>query len=351
MPANRFAPDRIVRGHEQDARVIDRILQAILARWPIRKCDVESVYSAAIDWTDGATVPTENINVDELFNSATGIARALGCLDFINGLEVNYVDSSTISVSPGHVIHRGDFKILECDAANSDALFQVAASTVLDVNCPSVEGNPSGLDSDKWYFVYANMDASGGTPPIADFIRICDEAPVKCEGKGWEKADNTAWRFIGSIRTMASGEIRPFERADNGWVYWNLAAASSDYQTNGLMDAGTSLGFSSGGWVRYENAVSGVAYHDSIKHIPVTADFIRIAASDASVGGNLQVRSVRDDSGCTGWDLVANSADGRAYVTLPVNQPDIDPVDNQVFYINCASSHKLDVVGYHERLQ
>lgn len=350
MPANRFAPDRIVRGHEQDARVIDRILQAILARWPIRKCDVESVYSAAIDWSDGATVPTENINVDEIFNSATGIARALGCMDFINGLEVNYVDSSSISVSPGHLLHRGDFKELECDAANSDVPFEVAANTVLDADCPSVEGNPSGLDSDKWYYVYANMDASGSAPPIADFIRICDTAPVKCEAKGWEKPDDTAWRFIGSIRTMDNGEIRPFDRRNNGWVMWRTATAATDWVAAGYGRDATQTNFTTGGPIRYEAGATGVDYHDGDKHIPPSADLAMVSADERNASADIIVKSIGDPGG--GYVLTEGPENQSQNVIVAVNADGADPADKQTFYIECSSSSGgFDVIGYHERIQ
>jgi len=368
MPANRFATDRIVVGHEQDARIIDRVLQAILGRWPIEKCDIASVFSAAIDWSDGSTVPAENINVDELFNNATGIAAALGCMDFLNGLNVGYVDGTTISVGPGHVMHRGDFKRHLC---TDGVCTEIGASVVVDTDgCAPVEGNPSGLDSDMWYFVYANMNAAGPTPPLTEFIRICDVAPVRCEGKGWENPDTPEWRFIGSIRTMDTGVIRPFIRANNGWVYWLTAAAASDYQAAGYQSHGTAM-TSSGGFVRYEATVTGVAYHDGDKHISPVADLCTVAVEDDSddPSTNIRVRPLGDSGeghstkgqtftqdirtplGLLVSTIDINCANGSEY-TLPVNMCGASDVDKQTFeWKDLLGGEKLDVTGYHERLQ
>jgi hypothetical protein len=350
MPANRFAPDRIVRGHEQDARIIDRILQAILARWPIRKCDVESVYSAAIDWSDGAQVPTSNINVDEIFNNATGIARALGCMDFINGLEVNYVDGDNISISPGHLLHRGDFKELECDVDNNDLPFTVAAAAIVDTTeCAPTEGNPSGLDADLWYYVYANMDASGAAPPVADFIRISAKAPVKCEAKGWEHPTNNFWRFLGTIRTMDTGVIRPFDRRNNGWVYWRTALVATDWVAAGYKNSGTNLPTASGGWVKYTEAVTTIAYHNGDKHIPPSADLCCIAAMDNSSGDAMQARPVGDAG--EGFDFKGSSDENSSWVVIPVNPPNGVESDQQTFeWKDPNGNEEIDVTGYHERI-
>ena len=350
MPANRFAPERVIVGQEQDARIVDRILQAILARWPIDKCDIRGVYSAAIDWTDGATIPTENINVDELFNNATGIAAALGCLDFLNGMSVGYVDGETISISPGHVLHRAGFKIVECDEEAVVTLGTAGLVTLGD-GCDPEEGNDSGLDSDKWYYVYANLDVAGTTPAVAEFIRISAKVPVNCDGKGWEHPTYDNYRFIGSIRTMATGVIRPFNRYGNGWVHWHTAEVASDYQAAEYMrTGGTEIGFSSSGFVRYTLASTGDPYHDGDKHIPPTADACKVAVAEGNTSGSIRLKPV--GSADRGYNIIQSPENQAAEVTIPVNPPNVDDIDKQTFMIDAENySHRVDVTGYSERLQ
>jgi hypothetical protein len=346
MPANRFAPDRIVVGHEQDARVLDRILQAILARWPISKCDITSVFSSAIDWSDGATIPADNLNVEEIFNNATGIAQALGCMHFRTGMRVDYQDGQTLKITPGHVLHRAQFKTVECDT--DDLCQTVATSGLISVeDCTPSEGNPSGLDSDKWYFVYANMEAAGPKPPLTELIRISETAPVACPGKGLEHPTEQNYYFLGSIRTMDTGVIRPFDRYDNGWTYWRTAASASDYQAAGYKNSGTNLSASSGSWVRYTFAVTGQAYHDGDKHIPLSADACAIAAMDNSSGDAIQVRPVGDAG--EGFDFKGSSDENSSWVHIPVNPCNAAAIDLQTFFWKDPNGNEeIDVTGYHE---
>jgi hypothetical protein len=224
--AQDFLPYDIYPGQDLDATKVQKNFEAIEAKFPLRGQDVAEIFGNVINYA-GVTIPTEAINVDELFNAATGIARALGCLDIINGMRTMWDSPTTFRVDVGQLLHRAEFKTLELGAGDESCRGPASCfgdpitpgDVLIPGECEPSEGNPSGLDfgdGTLWYFVYAKMDVAGKAPEI----RVSIKPPVWCPAKGPEHPTNNKLRYIGPLKTVAAGELKPWIPYSNGWTLW-----------------------------------------------------------------------------------------------------------------------------------
>jgi len=341
-----FLPWDIIDGNDLIGRLVQENFESVEGKFPVQAKDIFSFFMRNAIWT-GAVVPGDALNPDEIFNNATDIAEAIGCLDMRRGMLVQYAGPGSIYVSAGHCFHRSKFKRLECETTEVFGLELDTDALLIPGECvPVAPGATSGLESDDWAYVYAKLDVAGAGPEI----RISVEAPVDCDGYGWEHPDNNKLRFIGSIRTLANGDIRPFDRASSGWVYWRTAVAASDYQAGGYgCDNGTALGVATGGtFVPYDD-VSFSGYHQGVRHIPASAD--KCACVGGSDGDSeVLVRPFGDPGEGTLLVLSGSGGDSEmGYAVVPVNGLETTPTQKQTFEINCGNTNSLfDVVGYHE---
>ncbi len=333
-------------GRDFDGPELGEILERIACEAELTAEELAALLSDPAAWSD-CTIPEGAIPWDQVLQRS-GLGALLGALDLLDGLKVNYLSATSICISPGQVAHRGQARRLvgDCDDQDSCEEEHDTADILMPGECVSTEDNPSGLDSDLWYYLYGKLDEAG-TAPI---FRISPTRPTRCLGFGWEHPTEKYARFLGSIRTMASGEIRPFERSEDGTVTWRQAAAGSDYQSDGAHSGGTALGTTTAGWARYDAATTGSAYHDGDKHVAPSADYCHVTMGDTANSGGLGIRSVNDASPASaGYIGATGSGDGRAWVKMPVNMPDLAAADRQTFYFSCTDAlHSLDVVGYHE---
>lgn len=344
-------PFRIWPGHTLDVRKLMSLFDFFGGRFPLKGCDIDEVFAESINWDD-FTLPNDVIDVDELFRRSRGALRALACMDYRTGMEVIYDTATSIKIKPGQVLHRGDFKEVKCDTDSCASIVLNTTDLVLaGEDCSPTEGNPSGLDADEWNFVYADTNVAANELTSANVdgdrgIVISPKAPVVCDAKGPEHPDFKHLRFIGSIYAMSGGTIRPFDRYDNGWTIWRTAAAKSDYQTDAYYKGGTPLP-SSASWVRYTKDATGVDYHDGPRHIPPTADAVRIAIMDDSADTEVQVRPVGWEG--EGFNHDGSGANNASTVEIPVNSCGLDGPDLQTFeWKDADGGEELDVCAYRE---
>ena len=287
-----FLPHKILAGARLLARYIQKNFEAIEAKWPIRAADILSFYMERAIW-GRARVPTSALNLDEIFSSSTDGLAALGTVDVRRGMRLVYLSPTTFSVQPGHVMHRGLLKVntvTDCDDAGTCGTALTPGALLIPGECQDTEGNPSGLDyggDGLWYYVYAKLDVGGTSPEF----RVSLIEPIRCEGKGWEHPSFNKLKYLGCLRTLPSGELRPWSTTDHGWTYWMQAAVASDDQSAGYLREGRNGLKPTGGWVRYEEAVTDDPYHHGPKHIPPTAEAIRVAEV---VGATRRIRSSGD---------------------------------------------------------
>lgn len=356
-----FLPYDTISGEALSAFKRQKNDEAFEAKFPVRGGDILSFYMARAIW-GSAQVPTSALNLTEIFNSSTGLFRALGRMDVRHGLRLVRRSATTFSVTPGFVLHRGLFKTYEVEDCDTDCGEELLPGALLiPGECASDEGNASGLDyADglRWYYVYAKLDSGGAAP---DF-RVSKVAPVFCAGLGWEHPSYDKLRYIGALKPMADGSIRPFATTDHGWTYYMGADVESDDDNDGYMSSGTAVQ-DAASWVRYEEAVTSSDYHDGPRHIPPTARAVRIDAQQTGedlVQNRLRIRPCGSDSsgghGLHGRQVaVALGSDvptsNSAEFVIPVNMCWLDEIEMQKFeYRMNAGDAYIDVAGYYEEI-
>ena len=119
----------------------------------------------------------------------------------IKGLEVSYKDADEVYISGG---------IIHIDDGTTDHLLYASAQITKQL---------TSLGTDEMRYIYVDPPASGITLAAAD-IEHDTTAPTYDHAKGgWYHPTTTDWRFIGSNQINSSGDIRPFQRGENGHLY------------------------------------------------------------------------------------------------------------------------------------
>jgi len=345
--AQDFLPFDIHPGQDLDATKIQKNFEAVEAKFPLRGKDITEVFGSTINWS-GVTIPTEVINTDELFNVATNLTAALGCLDLRQGMRLVYDTATTFRVTYGQVLHRGKLKIHSTTgtACHAGGIAPGEAYTPADIlipgECDTTEGNPSGLDygdGRTWWYVYAKLDVSGAAPEF----RVSGKRPVWCAGKGPEHPDNDLLRYIGVLKPLSDGSIRPFVAQEDGWTWWRTAAANSTDQLKRYMHEDDESDYTNAS--NFTRLSKDNSYWDGPRHIPPTADWVWIYVRDnaANENGTLRTRPIGDAGAGVHWRNEAGMT------KLPVNMPGIDSIDMQTFeYADSNGGELLQIAGFHD---
>jgi hypothetical protein len=264
--AQDFLPYDFLAGHDQVASRLQKNFEALEAKFPVKAKDIDSVPMRRADWA-GASVPTDALNLDELFNRATGIAAFLGCFDILRGMRLVWLSETAFGVDVGQVTHRARFMRQEMTGCHD---YEVCPAEITpgDVlipgECEPSEGNPSGLDygdGTLWYYVYAKLDVAGTAPQI----RVSSERPVWCEGKGPEHPTFNLLRYIGALKTGPGGVIKPFLCYGNGWTFWKDKGYFGDGEAREAAPGWLMIG---------QNQAAG-----RTADIPPTADAVKVAVA------------------------------------------------------------------------
>lgn len=196
---------------------IRKALEAIQAKFPVGGDDLGVVPMSHADWTGAATLPPGVIPWDAAPGPTGGISAFANCVDILRNCVCQYRDDNSLYFGPGFILHRGLYKRQTCNDDGSWVSATAGSLTIPD-ECPTSPGTTSGLKKNTWYYAYAKLDAAGEGPEY----RVSEVPPVICPGYGPEHPNYDKLRFLGSFKTIDdnTAAIQPFDRYENGWVYW-----------------------------------------------------------------------------------------------------------------------------------
>lgn len=317
--------------------------EALERIFPLAKDYIESVWAAAIDWSDGTVIPIDNLPMEEIresIASSGGLAALATDLSTLVGLFPQYKSGTELYIIPGQTLFRGRFKRQPFDEATDDYRVINAAAS-LDATCPPASPGTSGLDPEIWYYVYADLEVATSYPSY----KISPTPPSYEDGYGPGHPTEEAWRYIGCFRTGAlpAADIMPFHRYDTGWYFWRNVTVGSDASNGGTwsqadLDPQARIELvSSGSWV-------DVLVDD---WCPPTADIMNFCLSSEG-NTDCMIRAKGDTEAYTGWNQLTD-AYNTAMGVIPVNVigQTAQAVESQKVG---ASQQYLYIPGFHEPL-
>jgi hypothetical protein len=155
---------------------------------------------------------TANLNIEKLttaqaqkeptINEAFDSFDAAIGSDFIRGLKLEWLSSSSIKVNTGAA------------GLPSGGMLTAAAITVTSIS----------LGSNTWGHVYLYNSGSSSSPVAA--IEVVTTAPVSYFGSAYQKTGDASRRYLGSIRTNGSGNIFSFIHQGDRILYREQLNAS-----------------------------------------------------------------------------------------------------------------------------
>lgn len=335
-------------GAKVDLGLLRKLFQALQAKFPVKKQDIAGVFASVIDWTGFVgTIPASAIPPINQLPGAQDVLQAINCLDVLRGVTMSGATNDELYFGPGHVLHRGLFKLHPCNEDGTIVRLN-AASLLIPGECPPQAPGTSGLDKAKWYYGYAKLDVAGTAPEF----RITEIAPVWCPGYGPEHPDHDKMRYLGCFRTedTADAWIEEHWRGDNGWYFWREKRLGPWAPTTNVHPGPTGAG----AW----------ADVDLSKHVPPTADFVTLTAKGKE-NQYIFIRPKGDVATAPGDPLVDGSGftitgnddgDPDLELKVPINtiNPGTDKPFSQTVVQVAANGGTNDnwiaVTGFHEPL-
>lgn len=203
-----------------------------------------------------AGVRGELPNGDQLPIDALQLPKGL-----IDGLQMQWVSGTALTVTSGAAYIEGSGKVLRATSAIAKTGLSLSAST--------------------WYHVYLYDNA--GTPDV-EIVTNAPAAPYN--GTARSKTGDTSRRYVGSVITDASGNIKEFTHINYEIIYNDISWISFSV-SNGVAITGTSFNLSA--------------------FVPVSAFIARL-----QIGNNSSTSTVK----CG----VSSSVPSKFSVTLPFGQ-------------------------------
>lgn len=200
-----------------------------------------------------------------------------------------------------------------CIAENGDLIVVNTAITVSSLV----------LSASTWYHLYIYLNS--GVPTV----EVVTTAPVAWKGTAWSKTGNTARRYIGSVLTDGSSNVKNFvhDVFNNLIVYQGhqINVAPHRVLTGGTATAATAV------------ALAGI--------IPVTAllSYVRTLSTSNQIAYTSESNTVGATQ-CTTASNVGSVAPQANYLYHPVD------ASQQIWYLHAAvvgsGGFNLDVMGY-----
>ena len=203
-------PSSPIRYYQENNEAIERI-------FPLDADWISRVWAGSIDWSDGTIVPIENLPIEDILNLIT-ITNQIGVdIGVVTGLDVKWAldlaTGTTFYVSPGLVAHRGTLKRQPLD---EDTSVYRLLDTVASLRDVAADGDGGGLFADTWYYVYADVSVATSYPGI----KVSRTKPTNDEGYGLEHPAETTLRYIGILRTDATGKLEAIQQYGFGRHFW-----------------------------------------------------------------------------------------------------------------------------------
>lgn len=222
---------------------------------------------------------------------------------YIDGLQIQWVSGTAVTVSSGTAYVPGLGKYLQSNTAIALSGLALTAST--------------------WYHLYLYSNA--GTPTV----ECVTTAPVLYYGTAYQKTGDNTRRYIGSVLADSSGNIRQFKVSGSRVVYlapMDDPAKGSRVLANGAATTATSI------------SLAGI--------IPVTATHAQLRAlsngSAASRWSNQDIAGASTDSGGGSFYIMSLSPGAQAVLDFPVAS------NRTILYwlVSAGSGIYCDVMGY-----
>lgn len=165
-------------------------------------------FPTLVDGADSVLAAHQNERGDEI----TAVESLLLNRISIDGLQLTWNSATSISVSAGG-----------CVAENGDILSVASAITLSSLS----------LSASTWYHVYVYL--SGGTATA----EVVTTAPAAWKGTAYSKTGDTSRRYVGSIVTDGSGNVRNFVHnwIVNQMLYRKFQSTATPFL---VLNAGTS---------------------------------------------------------------------------------------------------------------
>ena len=174
---------------------------------PVEKGGTGAENASAARGNLGAAKSGPNSDITELNALTKPIIASQGGLapGFIEGLYMNWVSGTSISLGAGATYIPSTGKILQ-------ALNPIIVSGL-------------SLAANSWYYVYLYENAGA---PAVEIVTTTPTATYT--GTARMKSGDSSRRYMGAIKTNASGQIFQFQHESTGFIYWLSATNAAPFR-------------------------------------------------------------------------------------------------------------------------